>query len=44
VVEEVLPSPGAILQVEVEDWKAPIVEYITKGSTPKDPREAKKLV
>ena len=44
VVEEVLPSPCAILQVESEDWRTPIVDYITKGSIPDDSREAKRLV
>jgi hypothetical protein len=44
MVEEVLPSPCAILQVEIEDWRTPIVEYITKGSILEDPQEAKKLV
>jgi hypothetical protein len=41
VVEEVLPSPYAILQVESEDWRIPIIEYITKGTIPADAREAK---
>jgi ribonuclease HI len=44
VVEEVLPSPCAILQVENEDWRTAIVEYITKGSTTEDSREAKRLI
>jgi ribonuclease HI len=44
VVEEVLPSPCAILQVEANDWRAPIEEYITRGSLAEDAREAKKLV
>jgi hypothetical protein len=44
VVEEVLPSPCAILQIKGDDWRTPIIEYITKGSLPKDTREAKKLV
>jgi hypothetical protein len=43
-VEEVIPSPCAILQLEVEDCRTPIVEYIIKGSFPEDPREVKKLV
>jgi hypothetical protein len=44
VVEEVLLFPCAILQVENEDWRTPIVEYITKGSISADAREAKWLV
>jgi ribonuclease HI len=44
VVEEVLPFPCAILQVESEDWRTPIVDYITKGSIPKGSWEAKWLV
>jgi hypothetical protein len=44
VVDEVLPSPCAIFHVEIEDWRTPIVEYITKGSTPEDSREAKRLI
>ena len=44
MVEEVLPSPCAIFQVEIEDWRTPIVEYINKGFTPEDSREAKRLI
>jgi hypothetical protein len=44
IVEEVLPSPCAIVQIEANDSRAPLVEYITRGSLLEDARETKTLV
>jgi hypothetical protein len=44
VIEEVIPAPGAILQVESEDWRTSLKNYIAKGILPQDQKEAQRIV
>jgi hypothetical protein len=44
VVEEVIPTTCAILQIEDADWRTPLKNYIAKGILPRDLKEAKKIV
>jgi hypothetical protein len=44
VVEEVIMLPCVVLQVEVDDWRTPLKEYIMKGILPNNQQEGKKAV
>jgi hypothetical protein len=44
VVEEVIPTPCTILQVENDDWRNLLKNYIRKGIFLDDQKEAKKIV
>jgi hypothetical protein len=35
---------GAILQIDDEDWRTPMKNYIAKGMLPSDQKEAKQVV
>jgi ribonuclease HI len=44
VVEEVIPTPCAILQINDEDWRTLLKNYIDKGALPNDQKEAKQFI
>jgi ribonuclease HI len=44
VVEEVIPTPGAVLQIDDEDWRISLKNYIHKGMMFNDQKEAKQVV
>jgi hypothetical protein len=44
MVEEVIPYPSLTLQVQEEDWRTPLIDYIERGITPEDDKESKKLI
>jgi ribonuclease HI len=43
-VEEVIPAPGAVHDIEDEDWRTPLKSYIAKGILPNDQKEARQIV
>jgi hypothetical protein len=41
MVEEVVPAPSLTLQVESTNWRAPLIDYISKGVVLENEKETR---